>query len=82
MAAKKPADIEREIRENMKTDTALADTSNVVVTTSMGGSIFKKKVKVSLSGSVPNKTQKEKLERWVENKYGDQIVFETTLTVG
>ncbi|MFW5800949.1 MAG: hypothetical protein ACOCVC_02860 [Spirochaeta sp.] len=82
MGAKKPAKIEEEIREHFENDPAITDISKVVLEVKSGGSVFKKKVKVELTGSVPTKTQKEKIERWIENKYGDMIDFESSLSVG
>ncbi|AFG37201.1 hypothetical protein [Spirochaeta africana] len=82
MGAKKPAGVEQEIRDSIASDPAFTDTSKLILDVTNGGSLFKKKVKVSLSGSLPTKTQKEKLERWIENKYGDSVDLESSLTIG
>lgn len=82
MAQKKPAAIEKEIIDNIQNDPAFTDPSKIIVNVKSGGNIFKKTVIVEMSGSVPALSQKEKIERYVENKYGNLVVIESTLTVG
>ncbi|GAB6088799.1 hypothetical protein [Spirochaeta dissipatitropha] len=71
----------QEVSDNLKSDPTLGDTSKLLINVVKGGSIFRRKPKIELSGSVDSDLIKLKIENQLQDKYGEAVELDSSIRV-